>query len=203
MIGAARDRVLRVPLAREHDRDGDRVGELGTRHPGELAGRGGEEQTAERRHEARQHDLRLRVAEACVELDHPDAVFGDDESAVQQSDERGALGLQLQHGRERDRLDHLVDEALGQPRQRGVGAHAAGVRALVVIEDALVVLSRSERQHRVAVAQEEERDFLSGEELLDEHGSEAEVVGGVLDRGHAVRRDEHPSPAASPSAFTT
>ena len=58
-------------------------------------------------------------------------------------------------------------DLVGEDRHRRIGAHAAGVRALVAVEGALVVLRRGERDRGLAVAQREERDFLAGEKFLD------------------------------------
>ena len=63
-----------------------------------------------------------------------------------------------------------LPNAIVEPRQRRVGAHAAGVGALVAVAQALVVLRGAQRQHVVAVAEEEERHLGPVEELLDEHG---------------------------------
>ena len=52
-------------------------------------------------------------------------------------------------------------------RRRRIGAHAAGVRSLVVIEHALVVLRGGERDRGFAVAQREEADLAAGEKFLD------------------------------------
>src|SRR5690606_13183160 len=71
------------------------------------------------------------------------------------------------------RPDHLVHHALvhvrGHHRGRGVGAHAAGVRAGVGVADALVVLAGGHGQHVVAVDHDDEAGFLAVEELLDHH----------------------------------
>ena len=52
-------------------------------------------------------------------------------------------------------------------RRRRVGAHAAGIRSLVAVEGALVVLRRGERQRRHAIAKRKERRLLAGEKFLD------------------------------------
>ncbi len=84
---------------------------------------------------------------------------------VQAAGEADAPPLELvQDGRV-----HLLDE-LGRRRDAGhrrVGAHAAGVRALVAVADPLVVLRRGERHAHAAVAQGEQRDLLADEPLLD------------------------------------
>ena len=52
-------------------------------------------------------------------------------------------------------------------RARGKGAHSARIRSLVVVEDAFVVLGRPEGQCAMAVADDEERHFRTGQALLD------------------------------------
>ena len=84
-----------------------------------------------------------------------------------------------------------LPKRLGEPRQRRVGAHAAGVRAGVAVAEALVVLRGRERQHVGAVGEQEQRDLLAVEELLDEHRALLQVVGGVREGGVAVFGDEH------------
>ncbi len=52
-------------------------------------------------------------------------------------------------------------------RRRRIRAHAAGIRTLIVVEGALVVLRGGERNRSRAVAEREERGFLALEEFLD------------------------------------
>ena len=118
----------------------------------------------------RQHGLRLRVAEAAVELEHLDAGLRHDQAGV----EHAAVGDAAPAERRDDRLHHVlhggVDGLLLEPRDRAVAAHAAGVGPLVAGEDALVVLRRRERHRRRAVAEHQQRDLGAGEVLLgDEH----------------------------------
>ena len=47
-------------------------------------------------------------------------------------------------------------------------AHAAGVRAGLAVERLLVILGRRERDELLPVGQRHERDFLAGQELLDQ-----------------------------------
>ena len=61
------------------------------------------------------------------------------------------------------RADHLGRHHGG----RRIGAHAAGVGALVAVEHALVVLRGDERDRGLAVAQREERRLLAAQEFLD------------------------------------
>ena len=65
----------------------------------------------ERRLEQRQHDLRLGVAEAGVELDDPRAARGDREADVEQAGERRAAPAHLVDRRLRDGRDDVVGEA--------------------------------------------------------------------------------------------
>ena len=53
-------------------------------------------------------------------------------------------------------------------RRRRVGAHPAGVRALVAVAQALVVLAGRERQAALAVDDDDEARFLAVEKLLDD-----------------------------------
>jgi hypothetical protein len=90
-----------------------------------------------------------------------------------------------------------------EARHRGVAAHAAGVRALVAVEDALVVLRRRQRHGTVAVAERQQRHLLPVEELLQHHlglaepplaeehvegGARLALVGGD---DHALARGQH------------
>ena len=86
--------------------------------------------------------MRLGIAEAAVELEQLDAVLGDDQAAVEHATVLDAASAQgLEH-----RTEEVLGHGLGDPGveawHRAVAAHAAGVRPLVVGEDALVVLGR-------------------------------------------------------------
>ena len=88
----ARDDVAGLGLARiaagcQHDADGD----VARRTPA-RAGSGppvlaAQQQRRQRLGEQRQHDLRLGIAEAAVELDHLGAVGGEHQPAVEEADE--------------------------------------------------------------------------------------------------------------------
>ena len=99
------------------------------------------------------------------------------------------------------RPDHLAHDPLVQrrrdDRRRRVGAHAAGVRALVAVAKALVVLRGRERQHVAAVGHDDEARFLALEELLDDdhaarlaEGAREHVLGRA-DRLRGARGDDH------------
>ena len=63
---------------------------------------------------------------------------------------------------------HLVDQRDRRPWQRRVGAHAAGVRALVVVRHALEVLRREQRDDGGAVGDGEQRNLGAVEVFLDD-----------------------------------
>ena len=62
----------------------------------------------------------------------------------------------------------LIDESRRCPRQRRVGAHAAGVGPGVAVAQPLEVLGRLERDHRETVGDGEDRHLGAVEELLDD-----------------------------------
>ena len=130
------------------------------------------------------------------------SVFGvarrvDHQAGVEEADVGRAV---LRHALDRG-LDDLAHHARVQPRRddrrRRVGAHAAGVRSLVAVAQALVVLAGGERQHVRAVAHDDEARFLALEELLDHHaragGAELVLAEHRVDRGvrFLARRGDH------------
>src|SRR5436190_1227836 len=90
----------------------------------------------------------------------------DTEHAATGRDERGLLVRGLADRWEGDSRDDLLDEALWQPGKWRVRAHTARVRALIVVERALVVLGQRKRKHAVSIAEQKERDLGAGEKLL-------------------------------------
>ena len=66
-----------------------------------------------------------------------------------------------------------------------VGAHAAGVRALIAVEGALVVLGGADLQRMGAVAQGEQAGLLADQAFLDDQRPAARIDGrqGLLDGG--------------------
>ena len=196
--------VFRVSAGREDDghRRPVRSREVDT---GELTGRRGGERLQEVAVDQREHRLRLGVAETTVELQHASAVVGDHQAREQEADERRATRGELREHRLVDRLDQLGRTLGSEPRHRRVGAHAAGVRALVAVVRPLEVLRRNERHRRVAVAEREQRDLRPLEELLhDERIAESRDSPRERRRARPVcGRCSTPLPAARPSALTT
>ena len=97
--------------------------------------------------------------------------------AYSRPDEGGAPPGQLVDGGLQHALGHLVDEAVGRPGQRRVGAHAARVGPLVAVAHALEVLGGQHGQHGGAVGDREQRDLRAVEVLLDDHPSAGGRVG--------------------------
>src|SRR6266542_5433729 len=161
---------LRIVAAGEHDRDRRTLADL--RGACELAGGGAPESAEQIALEPRQNRLRLRIAETAVELEYPRAVLGQHQPGVEQSGE----------GR-----PALLDLRLAESRDRGVGAHAAGVRTRVPVADTLEILCRGECDRAVAVGQREQRDLLPFQELLD-HDLVPERSGGPQARVELVLR---------------
>ncbi len=80
-----------------------------------------------------------------------------------------------------------MHQLLGQDGCGRIGPHAAGVRALVIVERALVVLRRADGQHGFAVGEHEERRLLALHEFLDHHfgpGRAKTAAEHVVDGGH-------------------
>ena len=129
------------------------------------------QQLAQRGAQTRQNRLGFRVAKAGVELDNAHAAAGHSQAAEEHAHERGAALSHTSHGRACHLLHDLLHEAFGQPGKRGVGAHTAGVRALIVVKNALEVLSRGQRQNVLTVRNDEEGHLGAVQELFDDHGA--------------------------------
>ena len=67
-------------------------------------------------------------------------------------------------------------------RGSAVCAHAAGVGALIAVEDALVILCRDERDEGFPVGDGDEADFFAGEKFFDD-----EVGAELFNRGFGFR----------------
>ena len=132
------------------------------------------QQPAQRCLQKRKQRLDFRVTEAHVELDHLRAFAGQREPDVEHPLKRDAQAGQC-------RLDHLCHHGFHQigwrPRQRRVGAHAAGVGPLVVVAHAFEVLRGHERDSRLPVADDEEGDLRPVEVLLDDDAAALDRVG--------------------------
>ena len=86
-----------------------------------------------------------------------------------------------------DGVDDLLDLGRAEAGHRRVAAHAAGVGALVAVEDPLVVLGRGERHDVLAVAERQQRELLALEELLEHDRRRAEALLGEEDVDRLAR----------------
>ena len=77
--------------------------------------------------------------------------------------------LELAHDRKDDLLLDFGKTVGSHDRRGAIGAHAAGVRALVAVEHALVVLRRRKKHGVLAIHEREDRTLLAVQELLDQH----------------------------------
>ena len=117
--------------------------------------------------DAREDDLRFRIAQPYVELDDLRTGRGQHQADVEKSAERLAFSGHAGDHRLDDLARHARLERGVHQRARRERAHAAGIRPAVVVEDALVILRGTDRQRAFAVADEERGDLGSGEALLD------------------------------------
>ena len=125
---------------------------------------------------------------------------------------------QLVHGRLQPRGHHLVDQARRRPGQRRVGAHAAGVGALVAVADPLEVLRGLQRHDASSPSVSTNRDTSGPSRyssittrrsqaarraparraVVGDHDALAGGEAVVLD--HVRRRRTRPAPRPPPSA---
>ena len=154
----------------------------------ELAGDRGLDQVGEVGLQTHHDRLRLGVAHAAVEFDHARlALAVDHQAGVEEAGVGQALGRHAGQRRVDDFAHHARMHVGGDHRRGRVGAHAAGVGALVAILEALVVLAGGERERVFAVGHDDEAGFLAFHELLDD---DARACLGVL-HSHLVVEQHH------------
>jgi hypothetical protein len=161
--------------------------------------------------QARHDRLGFRVAHAAVEFQRARvALRVDHQAGVQEAGEGDAVLGHALDGRVDDLAHHARMHGRRDDRRRRVGAHAARVRALVVVLQALVVLAGGQRQDVLAVAHDDEAGFFAGQEFLD-HDARAGVAEAVIGQhvstawcaSSSVMATTTPLPAARPSALMT
>src|SRR5215469_1504089 len=123
----------------------------------EVAFRSGQQQGAEVTFKPHHQGLAFRIAEARVELDHPNHLLLHHQPRIQHAPKRHSPRIHFpQRG-----VDDLAHDALfklgGKLRHRRVRAHPARVWSAVPVEDGLVVLAGPERDRVLTVAQRKER----------------------------------------------
>ena len=101
---------------------------------------------SQRLSDAGQNHLRFGIAEPDVELDDLGPVGGQHQADVEKPAERMSLGRHSRDHRIDDLTHHTRVQRSVDQRAWGERAHAAGVRPVIVVEDALVVLRGADRQ---------------------------------------------------------
>ena len=122
------------------------------------------------------------IAEADVELEDFGAGGGEHQASVEEAGEGGSFDGHLVECGEHDAVHDLAGLGGGEEAGVEVSAHAAGVGAFVVVEDALVVLGGGEGQEGCAGAEADEADFFAFEEFFEEEMG-AEAFDGVFGLG--------------------
>ena len=152
----------------------------------------------------RQDRLRLRVAEAAVELEHARAIVGEHQAGVEQARERRASLAPAPRARVGAR-SRAARSTSGSPSPgRASTTPSRRCSAPCPVADALEVLRRRKRDRAVAVGEGEERDLLALEQLFDQDvAAERGRPARPASSSSCVRQTKTPLPAASPSAFTT
>jgi len=116
--------------------------------------------------EKRKDGLCFRVTESDVVLKDLRSLAGDHETSEENTTERLLLSSHTgDSGLENLTVDEL-SKLLGSNVCRRIASHATSVRALVSIEDALVVLSERQRSDSVAVAESQNTELITNEKLF-------------------------------------
>ena len=190
------DRRLRIVFRGDDHADGGAIDRAQrSLHQGAVADRGAEQCRGELAVEQRQENLRLGVAEAGVELEDHRAFVGEHQAGVQHAAIRGPVARHPPRDRLEDLGDCALERVAAEPRHRGEGAHAAGVRPGVPDAEPLVVARRRQRHDR-GVADECKGADLDPFETLLEHDARArpshreQVADGGLGLLDRLRHDD-------------
>lgn len=135
----------------------------------DAAGSGGVKESAEISFDAVEEGLGFGVAEADIVFKDLGSCGGHHQAGVEEPGKGGAFALELVDDGLHDGVHHLLAHVAIEEAGVGVSAHAAGVGALVVIGDALVVLRGFEGDDAFAVREADEADFFAFEELLKDN----------------------------------
>ena len=128
----------------------------------------------------------------CFRVSHPDVVLENlwplgrhHEAAVEEASKRTACSAKSVERRLDDGIDDRGARVVAQDRRVAVGTHAAGVRSFIVVENGLVILRGRIDEVVVTVAEDDEADLFTLQELL-----EYDAAAGVTDelsRQHGLR----------------
>ncbi len=119
---------------------------------------------AQRHHQ----NLAFWIAKADIKLDDFRAIWCDHQANVQHSlVGMPAFGQTFQHG-QGDVFFHLGHKFWRHHRGRAVGAHPAGVRALIAVAQALVILTGWQGQMVHPIGKHKYAGFFAGHEFFDD-----------------------------------
>ncbi len=135
--------------------------------------------------QARQNDLRLRIAKACVELQYLGACRGKHKATIEAAAVVDTLGVQLSHRLAHNALHGLM--LLGRhDRHRAVNTHAARVGTKIALKGALVVLRGCHRAHGNAVRESKQRALGAYKHLLNNHRVASLAKGATKALAHSL-----------------
>ena len=157
-----------IALRRHHHRE-RRVGKPAQIEIAQLPFRRRQQRRHDVRHQPQHQHLALGIAEADVVFDQLRPRRRDHQPEIEHAGERHAHLLHRRDRRQHELVHGAAFHRRRHDRHRRIGAHAAGVGALVAVEHALVVLRGDQRDRGLAVAEREERRLLAVEEFLDHH----------------------------------
>ena len=122
--------------------------------------------------QAAHNRLRFRVAEAAVEFDGERRAVGvNHQAGIQKARELDAVGLHAAHGGQDDFVHRALINRGRYHRGGAVCAHAAGVRALVAVQQAFMVLAGGHRQNVFAVHHHDEAGFFARQIIFNHHAA--------------------------------
>ena len=121
--------------------------------------------------QAHQKRLALGIAEAHVVLEHVGVVAVDHEAGIENALEGDAPFSQRRDGGFENLACDSCEEFRVDYGSRGVGPHAARVRARIPFSDAFVVLRTRQRQHGVAIGECDEGGFFAHQFFFDDDAS--------------------------------
>ena len=149
----------------------------------------GEKGREQVRLEPHHQHLSFGIAEAHVVFDELGRPLLDHQPGIEHALERRAPRAHGAHRRDHDLLHHASTKRRRHDGRRRICAHAPGIRALVAVEGALVVLRGRQRKSGCPVDQSEKACLLAVEKLLDHH-----LCAGRAERACEARIDALPRP---------
>ena len=159
-------RPLRISIRRQDDAHGDagmRRDALGR----ESSLGAGQQQLPQVEIEQGQDDLRLRIAEAAVELERHRSLGGEHQPGIERAAIGPPLGAQPGDRRLQHAFPHPSHDVRIEVIHRRVAAHASRVRTQVAVPQPLVVPRRGQDRDPLAVDDGDHAQLLPFEERFD------------------------------------